>query len=218
MEADQPGVQLERFRRAVLGGAGLGVGAGLGKPVPAAVPLLTTEAIIVCRLSTTAAGSLVALAVVVPLTSLGACTVPVSTAAATIAMSSGDISTRPWPMDVAARSAPSLGLGTEPGYASRPRCIALPRRYWATASWMSASFRSFDTSPMNAVLQDSVKAWSIVRTGPSPSALWKTSPSSVIVLGQLAAEAGVSPCSISAVESRILNVEPGGKPPSTAAS
>ena len=69
---------------------------------------------------------------------------------------------------------------------------------------------------INAVLHDSVKAWSTVLTGASPSALWNTSPSTVAVTGQLAADCGVSPWVISAVEVMTLNVEPGGKPPSRA--
>ena len=69
---------------------------------------------------------------------------------------------------------------------------------------------------MKAVLHDSVKACSIVLTGASLSALWNTSPSTVAVPGQLAADRGVSPWVISAVEVITLNVEPGGKPPSMA--
>ena len=75
---------------------------------------------------------------------------------------------------------------------------------WPVASWMKA------------VLHDSVNACSRVLTGASPSALWNTSPSTVAVPGQLAADLGVSPRVISAVEVITLNVEPGGKPPSMA--
>ena len=71
-------------------------------------------------------------------------------------------------------------------------------------------------SPMNAVLQDSAKACSRSLIGAVPSALWNTSPSTVIVGGQLAGDAGVSPCSISAVDVITLNDEPGGKAPPSA--
>ena len=69
---------------------------------------------------------------------------------------------------------------------------------------------------MKAVLHDSVKACSRLLTGASLSALWNTSPSTVAVPGQLAADRGVSPWPISAVDVITLNVEPGGKPPSMA--
>ncbi len=87
-----------------------------GRPWPAAVPDVTTCAIIWCRSVTTAAGSCWAAAVSsgAPTTRRGARTVPVSAAAATIAMFSGEVSTRPWPIEVAARSASSEGLGTDP--------------------------------------------------------------------------------------------------------
>src|SRR5260370_6814029 len=69
---------------------------------------------------------------------------------------------------------------------------------------------------MNAVLHDSVNACSSVLTGAWPSALWNTSPSTVAGPGQLAADFGVRPWLISAVEVITLNVEPGGKRPSRA--
>ena len=53
-------------------------------------------------------------------------------------------------------------------------------------------------------------------TGASPSALWNTSPSTVAVPGQLAADCGPSPWLISALDVMTLKVEPGGKPPSMA--
>src|SRR6201996_7971929 len=69
---------------------------------------------------------------------------------------------------------------------------------------------------MNAVLQDSANACSRLLTCPSPSELWNTSPSTVTVVGQLAADDGVMPWPISAVEVSTLNVDPGGNPPRTA--
>ena len=69
---------------------------------------------------------------------------------------------------------------------------------------------------MKAVLHDSVNACSRSLTCASLSALWNTSPSTVAVPGQLAADRGVSPWLISAVDVITLNVEPGGKPPSMA--
>ena len=84
------------------------------------------------------------------------------------------------------------------------------------AAGKSGAVRWPVASRMKAVLHDSVKACSKVLTGASPSALWNTSPSTVAVPGQLAAELGVSPWVISAVEVITLNVEPGGKPPSMA--
>src|SRR4029077_16151232 len=69
---------------------------------------------------------------------------------------------------------------------------------------------------MKAVLHDSVNACSRLLTGASLSALWNTSPSTVAVPGQLAADRGVSPWLISAADVITLNVEPGGEPPSMA--
>ncbi len=63
---------------------------------------------------------------------------------------------------------------------------------------------------MNAVLHDSVKACARVETGASPSALWKTSPSTVRLGGQVAGDDGVSPPRISAEDVSTLNVDPGG--------
>ena len=63
---------------------------------------------------------------------------------------------------------------------------------------------------MNAVLQDSVNAPSSVLTGWSPSALWNTSPSTVRLGGQLAADDGDRPFWMSAAEVSTLKVEPGG--------
>ena len=63
---------------------------------------------------------------------------------------------------------------------------------------------------MNAVLQDSVNAASIVETGLTPCALWKGLPSTVTVDGQLAGDEGVNPCPCSAENVSTLNVEPGG--------
>ena len=74
----------------------------------------------------------------------------------------------------------------------------------------SGGVRFVVASPMKAVLHDSAKACSRSLTCPSPSALWNTSPSTVAVGGQLAAEDGESPWSMSAADVITLNVEPGG--------
>ena len=94
--------------------------------------------------------------------------------------------------------------------------MALPSRYCAATAGKSAAWSLLVASWMNAVLQDCANACSRSLTWPSPSALSNTSPSTVAVFGQLAADEGVSPLPISAVEVSTLNVEPGGKPPSTA--
>src|SRR5208282_3592485 len=110
----------------------------------------------------------------------------------------------------------SVGCGTEPPNASSPILGVLVSPYMAAAAGRSGVVRFLVASSMNAVLHDSVNAWSTVLTGASPSALWKTSPSTVAVSGQLAADCGVSPWVISAVDVMTLNVEPGGKAPSMA--
>ena len=149
-------------------------------------------------------------------TSRGARTVPVSAAAATIAMASGETSTRPCPMEVAARSASSRGCGTEPPKATRPMSGLPPSPSICAADGRSGGDRCLVASLMKAVLHDSVNACSRLLTGASLSALWNTSPSTVAVPGQLAADRGVSPWLISAADVTTLNVEPGGKPPSMA--
>src|SRR6266700_4734575 len=149
-------------------------------------------------------------------TSRGARTVPVSAAAATIAMASGETSTRPCPMEVAARSAASFGRGTEPPKATSPMCGFWPSPSICAVDGKSDGDRCPVASLMKAVLHDSVNACSRLLTGASLSALWNTSPSTVAVPGQLAADRGVSPWLISAVDVITLNVEPGGKPPSMA--
>ena len=151
-----------------------------------------------------------------PTTSCGERTVPVSAAAATMAMDSGDIRTRPCPIEVAPRSALSVGWGTEPAKESSPRSVLRPTPSMAAAAGRSGAARWPVASWMNAVLHDSVNACSSVLTGASPSALWNTSPSTVAVPGQLAADFGDSPWVIRAVEVITLNVEPGGKSPSMA--
>src|SRR6516165_11345038 len=71
--------------------------------------------------------------------------------------------------------------------------------------------------PMNAVLHDMANASSMESDGVvSPSKLWKTSPSTVMVGGHDAGLDGVRPCSIRSVEVITLNVEPGGYAPSKA--
>src|SRR5208283_1682142 len=152
-----------------------------GRPCPAAVPDATTCAIIWCRSLTTAGGSrwVAAVSSGAPTTRRGARTVPVSTAAATIAMFSGEASTRPCPIDVAARSAWSDGVGTDPAYAANPICGALPSPNSAAVDGKSGGVRCAVASPMKAVLHDSANASSRSLTCPSPSALWNTSPPAV---------------------------------------
>ena len=120
-------------------------------------------------------------------------------------------------MEVAARSALSFGRGTEPPKATSPMCRLWPSPNSSAVDGKSDGARWPVASLMKAVLHDSVNACSRLLTGASLSALWNTSPSTVAVPGQLAADCGVSPWLISAVEVITLNVvEPGGKPPSMA--
>ena len=95
-------------------------------------------------------------------------------------------------------------------------CGLLPSPNIAAAAGKSGGDRCPVASLMKAVLHDSVNACSRLLTGASPSALWNTSPSTVAVPGQLAADCGLSPRLISAVDVITLKVEPGGKPPSMA--
>src|SRR5580692_12813145 len=72
---------------------------------------------------------------------------------------------------------------------------------------------------MKAALHDSAKACSKLSEGvASPSKLWKVSPPTVMVGGQLAGLAGDDPCSMRSAEVTTLKVEPGGKDPARALS
>ena len=90
----------------------------------APVPDVTTPRISPCSAVTTAAGSTLGVgageAGAGVVTSEGARHVPLSTVAATIAMSSGLIASWPWPMVADASSAASLGAGTVPWLTLRP--------------------------------------------------------------------------------------------------
>src|SRR5262252_7053127 len=97
-------------------------------------------------------------------------------------------------------------------------CVATPSRNIRAAASNPAGVRCLVASPMNAVLQDSAKACSRSLTFPSPSALRNTSPCTVAVGGQLAADDGVSPPASSAAEVITLNAEPGGYSPWRATS
>ncbi len=131
-------------------------------------------------------------------------------------MASGETRTRPCPIAMAARSALSAGCGTEPPKATSPIFGLSPSPNIAAVDGKSCGLRCPVASLMKAVLHDSVNACSRLLTGASPSALWKTSPSTVAVAGQLAVDRGVSPRVIRAVDVITLKVEPGGKPPSMA--
>ena len=89
-----------------------------------------------------------------------------------------------------------------------------PMPYSAAAAGRVPGWRLAVASAMNAVLHDSVNAPARLATGASPSALWNDSPSTVTVGGQVAGDAGDSPCWMRAVDVIILNVEPGGNSPS----
>ena len=99
-------------------------------------------------------------------------------------MFSGDTSTRPWPIAVAARSARSDGAGTEPANAGSPSDGVWPIRYRSAVRVKSAAVRCRVASPMNAVLHDSANACSRSLIGAVPSALWKISPSTSSCEGQ----------------------------------
>src|SRR5580704_2088582 len=72
---------------------------------------------------------------------------------------------------------------------------------------------------MKAALQDSAKACSRLSEAlASPSKLWKTSPPTVMVGGQLAGLDGDDPCSMRSAEVTTLKVDPGGKDPARALS
>src|SRR5580658_9693839 len=72
---------------------------------------------------------------------------------------------------------------------------------------------------MKAALHDSAKACSRLKEAwVSPSKLWKTSPSTVMVGGQLAGDDGDEPCSMRSADVTTLKVDPGGKEPSRALS
>ena len=94
-----------------------------GSPVSAAVPLATTWPIISRSPPATAPGSGAGAirSSGAPVTSRGARTLPLSTAAATVAIPSGEKVTRPWPIALAARSAWPLGAGTLASNAVSPR-------------------------------------------------------------------------------------------------
>src|SRR6516225_5785947 len=97
-------------------------------------------------------------------------------------------------------------------------CAATPSRNIRAAASNPAGVRCLVASPMNAVLQDSAKACCRSLTFPSLSALRNTSPCTVAVGGQLAADDGVSPRASSAAEVITLNAEPGGYAPWNATS
>ena len=73
-------------------------------------------------------------------------------------MFSGEASTRPCPIDVAARSAWSDGVGTDPAYAASPICGALPSPNSAAVDGKSGGARCAVASPMKAVLHDSANS------------------------------------------------------------
>ncbi len=181
-----------------------------GRPAPAAVPLVTTAAIMDCRSVTTVGssgwGGVVSSGA--PAMRRGACRLPLSTAAATVAMASGETTTLACPMAVAARSASELGVGIRPPEAVKPRWGVTPRPNWRAVEGKDALGRVL-ARPMNAALQDWAKAW---------LKLWNVWPPTVMLAGQLAGLDGLSPCSTRSAVGMILNVEPGGYWPVSARS
>src|SRR5260370_41173913 len=171
-----------------------------GRPAPAAVPLVTTAAIMDCRSVTTVGssgwGGVVSSGA--PAMRRGGCRLPLSTAAATVAMASGETTTLACPMAVAARSASELGVGIRPPEAVKPRWGVTPRPNWRAVEGKDALGRVL-ARPMNAALQDWAKAWLSVKDGAaSPSKLWNVWPPTVVLAGQLGGLAGVSPGSAGA--------------------
>src|SRR3954467_14921805 len=131
-------------------------------------------------------------------TSVGECSLPEATAAATRAIVSGDTDTDPWPMLSAASWTSSDGGGTEPLYAGSgsDQSLATPRPCAASVSSFGESRRA---APMKAVLHEIAK--SVAKDGDacvSPSKLRKMRPPTLIVGGHATGVAGVTPCPSSA--------------------
>src|SRR5207302_8577029 len=143
-------------------------------------------------------------------TRVGTCSRPASTAAATIAIASGDTDTDPCPMLDAASPTGSAGGGTDPLNARSGSDHPLP-----TPRPCAASVNSFGDSrrdaPMNAVLHEIAK--SVANVGDdcaSPSKLRKSRPPTLMVGGHATGVEGVTPWPSSAYVVTTLNVDPGG--------
>ena len=145
-----------------------------------------------------------------PSTRRGARTSPESMAAATVAIPSGENVTVSCPIEAAAIAVRPRGAGTSASNAGTPSSGVRSSPNRAATAGKSPGRRCDSAIAMNDVLHDSAKAWSSVRVGPSPSALWNVSPSTVIVGGHATGLAGDNPARIRAALTRTLNVDPGG--------
>src|SRR3954471_15886486 len=168
-----------------------------GRPASAAVPDSTTRSISARNVAAAdASSSSPSIGVAFccgSVTSVGECSLPDATAAATRAIASGDTDTDPWPMLSAASCTSSDGGGTDPLYAGSgsDQSLATPRPCAASVSSFGES--RFD-APMNAVLQEIAK--SVSNDGDacdSPSKLRNTRPPTLIVGGHGTFVAGVTP-------------------------
>src|SRR4051794_36043276 len=190
-----------------------------GSPAPAAVPPdCTTLAMNARNVATTPAssGAIFGTFGLGWVVSTGACHWPAATAAATDAMCAGLTSTRPWPIDEAATSARSFGVGYEPPAAGggstdgalKPNCVAVRS---------SAPGGSLSARPMNALLQEILNA-PARSSAPdaSPSKFLNTRPYTWSVGGHGAGVVPVLPLPRSAADVTTLNVEPGSYVPASA--
>ncbi len=136
--------------------------------------------------------------------------------AATEAMVSGFICTRPWPIIAAALPAP-VSLGTLPSKVDRPvfQSRPMPKTSFATPG-TAPSGMSF-ASEMKAVLQEAAKSWAKVAPGfAAPSTLWNFIPY-VSYFGQGSALPGDAlPCSSRVAAVMTFIVEPGAVCPISA--
>src|SRR3954454_97324 len=126
-------------------------------------------------------------------TSVGECSFPDATAAATRDIVSGDTDTDPWPMLSAASCTSSAGGGTEPLYAGSgsDQSSATPRPCAASVISFGESRRA---APMKAVLHEIAK--SVAKDGDacvSPSQLRKMRAPTLIVGGHGTCVVGVTP-------------------------
>ena len=144
------------------------------------------------------------------LRSRGGRQLPESTAAATVAISSGLAVTRPWPMTAAACSVVSTGVGNLPPAAGRPGLRLVPKPKLAAAA-PSCAFETRAAMPTKAVLHEMAKArWKGMLGAASPSKLVNRLPPMTASGGHGTAWSEVTPAAKSAAVVTTLNVDPGG--------
>jgi hypothetical protein len=144
----------------------------------------------------------------------GTRSVPLWTAAATIAMHSGVASTVPWPKESSASSPVPSGGSIRPQLPPRPvASLPPPKPHFAAVSTRSSPDNRPTVSRTNVVLQEYANASANV-TRPcscSPAFLIGLKFGIVYVAGQSTSAAGSRPASSSAAAVTVLNVDPGGK-------